>query len=431
MFKGLHQFATKTKPIEINRAANVHPIQSADVLLAPENCQKHLKNIKSLLNLPPKLFDTLYYKAITNFAEFVQSLPQTRHGAFSHRGGFLDHGIERASRALTLCANYFFPENRTLHMVSPQEALWIYAVFTAALFLDVGKLAVKYQVTLCDKNGNAIREWLPYAASMMKQANFYKYDFVKENRDQLGWLVTSLLARQLLDNPTDATTPSDTTINGGFNWIASDPNVLEAWLRMFSGESRHANSFLTVIPLADAQIMDQYLNNFKTPGGAQPVGLFNNSIFDGTHMPTGLDDGSHINQAGAVKAFLDWLNKALADGTISKNVDGAMIREEKEGVFISSEIFKAFVSANPRYQNAGGIEQQFREQLESLILSAGDLNNKYAYIKGGLAGQKNAQWLLFTNPSLLFAMGTPTELPGVIMPRQNTAPGRAPMAKPS
>src|SRR5690349_5400511 len=120
MFKGLHQMLSKTAAQQHESTKHPHatPVESAATLLASTRHRDHLKNIKSLLHLPPKLYDTLYLRVIERFAEFVQNLPETQHGPFSNNGGFLDHGIDRASHALTLCLSYFFPDEKSFHSIT-------------------------------------------------------------------------------------------------------------------------------------------------------------------------------------------------------------------------------------------------------------------------------------------------------------------------
>jgi hypothetical protein len=387
MFKGLHHTAYKAKPAISLKNQSVFPIYSAEDLLGSQARQKDIENIKSVLNLPGKLFDSLYYQLIKNFAELTQNLPQTHYGIFSHSGGFLDHGIQRALRSLSLCLHYFFPQEKTLQMANQQEALWIYAVFSASLLLDVGKLAVKYQISLCEKDGTKIRDWQPYFGPMTKQnAKFYQFDFVKENRDHLGWLVTSLLARQLMIDVDD----SNSKTPNGFNWIASNPIVLEAWLRMLNNDSRGVGSYLTVIPIADAQIIEAYLNSQKigTGSGGQPTGLFTTE---------------HLNTS---EAFLQWLREALANGTLALNGEGALVHQTNDGILISSELFKQFVDSNSRYSNPEGVEQQFKQMMETYI-SAPDMT-RYAGLKG-LSSQTHMRFLLINNPALLVSMGGPLD----------------------
>jgi hypothetical protein len=415
MFKGLHQLMIKPRPAAepVMKAMQVSVVQSAENLLSAEKRQQHLKAIKSLLNLPPKLYDRLYGKVLNAFAEFVQTLPQTQYGAFSNMGGFLDHGIERAARALSLCLAYFHPEEKSFHDVSPQEALWIYAVFTAALFLDLGKLAVKYQITLCDKNGTSIKQWLPYSGVMVGQGDYYKYDFVKENRDNLGRLVTAILARQILLQATEEDAEDgDATGTGGFEWIASNPDVLEAWLSMLNTEGRPMGSFMTVIPLADAQVIEGYFGIQKPirDPNAKP---FAGTMFDSAAgaTATGSEEGSTLAPSvDAGETFFRWLRAGLASGAISINDLASQVQIVREGVLMSSEIFKTFATANPQYRNPEGVEQQFNKLLELYIEPIGKLQQRYSHLKGGVFAQTQQHWLLVNNPHLLFALG---QLPSI------------------
>lgn len=405
MFKGLHQLLHKpTKPTEVvHKGPLVIPVHTAETLLGTEKRQQHLKNIKALLNLPPKFYDNLYGSVMERFAEYVQNLPQTQYGAFSNMGGFLDHGIERAARALSLCLAYFHPQDKVFHDVSPKEALWIYAIYTAALFLDLGKLAVKYHITMCDKTGAQIKIWSPYGKSMLEHGTHYKYDFIKENRDNLGRLVTALLARQIL---TEATKDLDAG-SGGFSWIASDPDVLEAWLSMLNTEGRPMGTFMSIIPLADAQIIEGIFGAGK-PFKEPITKPFAGTLFDTTATTTattGMEDSGALT-AGLEggEAFLRWLRTGLSSGAISANELSSQLQIVREGVLMSSEIFKAFVSANPHYKNPDSIEQQFARLLELYVEPIGPLQSRY-HLKGGVFAQSRQQWMLVNNPHILYSSG--------------------------
>jgi integrating conjugative element relaxase (TIGR03760 family) len=412
MFKGLHQILNKVKPADNLRQPQGMPVNTAQALLAAEKHQKYLSDIKSLLNLPPKLYEKLYYQVIERFAEFVQNLPQTQHGAFSNVGGFLDHGIERAARALSLCLEYFYPQQKSFQTVTSQEALWIYAVFTAALFLDLGKLAVKYQITLCSKDGAVIKEWLPYSGTMLKQGTYYKYDFVKENRENLGKLVTSLLARQILDEVVSET-GEDT--GNGFNWLASDPDVLEAWLSLLNTEGRPMGTFMSVIPQADAQVIESYFGAQKA--GAQTSKPFAGTMFDTpvtTTTPTGGDENGFTASVDGAETFLRWLRNGLESGAISMNDLASQVQVVREGVLMSSEVFQTFATANQQYRNPDSIEQQFMKLLESYVYPVGELQRRYTHLQGGIAVGVQTRWLLVTNPALLFPGQVPPTNPNLV-----------------
>lgn len=396
IFKGLYNSLAKIKPFDSIPSAAVFPVHAAEHLLSNEKRQQAIKNIKALLNLPPKLYESLYYSVIKNFAEFVQNIPETQYGLFSHEGGFLDHGLERASRALSLCLTNFFPEEKSFQSVSSQEALWIYAVFTVALFLDIGRLAVKYKVNICDKHGSKIKNWSPFAETLTDSGNHYQYEHLKQNREQLRKHTTPLLARQLLDrNAADETLTTSTT---RFNWIASDHNVLETWLTMLSGDSRSVNSFLTVIPIADAQVIEKYLTDKTT----QIINQFK------TSDTTNLADNKLLTDS-AGEAFLAWLQNGLSDGTISVNKENSNVQVTADGVLISPTLFREFAQSQAQFTNPGLIESSFKQFLETYVISASEVGKNY-YGIGGITAAGLNKFLLVVNPSLLFAHG---KVPGI------------------
>lgn len=403
MFKGLHTALQKAKPAEaLAKHPDVMSIQTAEVLLANEKRQQHINKIKSLLNLPPKLYDNLYYKVIKQFAEFCQTLPETQHGLFGNESGFLDHGLERTSRALSLCLNHFFPHEKTFQTASPQEALWVYAVFTAALLLDIGKLAVKYDIELCNKDGSVIKTWLPYSGPLTKQGKYYRYSFVKRNLDNLKKLITGMLARQVLDQATEDDPTSTNHIVSGFNWIASNPDVLETWLIILQGERRlPMTSFMSVIPLAEAQILEHYFLQ-------HPM----------TH-PHQFESSEDMS-ATLGEEFLRWLRQHLASENpgekFSVNEENSNVHLAEEGVLLDPKLFEEFLDdmrkqgkAYPTNVTPGSVEQQFRQLVEAFFDSPAVIQQRHLLIKG-IATQQLHRFILVANRALLFVPGFQKEL---------------------
>lgn len=401
MFKGLHSTLQKAKPTEaLAKHPDATPIQGAEALLTSEKRQIHIRNIKSLLNLPPKLYDSLYHKVIKQFAEFTQNLPETQHGLFGHEGGFLDHGLERASRALSLCLNHFFPHEKSFQTASPQEALWVYAVFTAALLLDIGKIAVKFDIELCNKDGSAVKPWLPYTGPLTKQGKFYRFSFVKRNLDNLKRLITGLLARQVLDqlSEEDSVTNNNNVVNG-FNWIASNTDVLETWLIILQGEKRlPMTSFMSVIPLAEAQIIDHY---FATHPASSPHAI--NSLFDPKNNDEALKATTELGEE-----FLRWIREKLATDQISINKEESNVHVVEEGVLLDPKLFERFLQDSgktyPSNVTPGSVEQQFRQLLEAFFDSPALIQQRHLLIKG-IASQQLHRFVLVANLSLLFVAG--------------------------
>lgn len=253
IFKGMYSLIKSKKPLSKKKITHRDPVPilSADHLLATEKRQQALTDMRGLLSLPDEEFERIFLKVTENFAEFVQNLPETERSYYANIGGLLDHALERASLSLFLCRTYLLPEDATLSSVSESEMLWVYAVYTAALLYDIGKIATKHIITLTDEKGSDIKSWLPYDGPMTREnASHYVYSFGEEHHDRMRWLVTPLLARQIL--------PEE-----GFAWIAGDTDVLESWLGLLSDELRSVGSLLSVIPLADAQLMESYFTDRK------------------------------------------------------------------------------------------------------------------------------------------------------------------------
>lgn len=398
IFTGLRQRNNQPKTAEATiKSPHATLIESATTLLSADKRQQHLKNIKALLNLPPKLYQTLYQQAIEQFAEFVQSLPETAQGIFAGELGFLDHGLERAARALSLCLGYFFPQEKNFQNVSSQQALWVYAVFTAALLYDVGKLAVKYHIQICQKDGAPLQPWSPYTCSMVAQGKYYRYDFVKENRDNLRRLTTPLLARQILSEAEQSgeIEPGSGSLSG-FSWIASDPDVLEAWLTLLGGNTRTVNSFLTVIPLADIQVIESHMHHIRG-FGAQLPGMFNS-------LPGMQEDALHLHQMN--DAFLEWLRTGIADQSISVNLDDSHVHTTAEGVVILDSIFNHYLTENPQVkQGPSEVARQFRNFLDLYQMSFSEQIISQRHHTGSFINLATNQAYLVKNDYLIFNKG--------------------------
>ncbi|WP_342147404.1 TraI domain-containing protein [Rickettsiella endosymbiont of Aleochara curtula] len=350
MFRGLRaSFKKINKPKKIQ--TDLYVIKAADDLLNSENNLALIATIKSLIK-PSSQFSH-YLAIIKKFAEFVQDIPLMQYGFFNQEINFLERGLERSTRTLTLCLKYFFPEEINFSNISDKEALWVYAAFTAALFLDIGKLFVKYSIMIYHKEAYPLRIWEPYKSSMLGQGYYYEVEFIKENLDNLESATTPLLARQILDSVTNIALETK-----GFNWIASDLNVLETWLNLLSGEEDRIpmTSFMSMVPRAEIDIIENTRINAQI-AETDPSG----------------------------EAFLQWLRKELTDGKIFINEKDAKIRISDGKIFISAALFQDFADVNPSYKHPEVIEKQFIDVAKLYQISISELDQRYRAF-GGMSG---------------------------------------------
>lgn len=273
MFRGMQQVLNKMRKKSdeaVTEEPGVIAINPAITLLATERRQQIIQELKSIINLSDADFDKVFMSVINNFAEFVQDLPETQTSYFAHQGGMLDYSLERTVMTMHMCSAYLTKGDQTLASVSAYEMLWAYAVFTASLLLDIGIIASKHFVTLYDEADNFIKNWSPYAGSMLGQGVGYRFEFLQENLDHLQHLIAPILARQIMpvgdvfDDSENDGAISESSLPSGFLSIASEPKILEAWLAIFTGDSRATGTLLSIIQIIKAQMSSSIFIEGKT-----------------------------------------------------------------------------------------------------------------------------------------------------------------------
>lgn len=394
------------------------PVLSANLLLADTKYQQLLENLKNLVSMSPPDFEKYYLKVIHHFAEFVQQLPETKISYYSHSAGILDHGLERAYLALSQCRAYFVPQESTQQELSAEQSLWCYAVFTAGLLADIGKVVTRHAVYLCERDGQLQTKWDPYSGSMLGQGKYYIYEFEDSYRIPLQNGLTPLLAYQLLTQTDDAQkkSPQHDGFAHGFAWIASNPDVLEAWFLMLNLENAGGGRIVRTVPDAQALLLAQQLNlaalaaqmsvgtmpssDWNLPNKAEQ-GLNKESFFGakdhtkegGTasakgymHTPFGPAESNWRTVSTAATsaitgtiassiaptltegiAFFNWLKQALSSGKIASNKASSGIFNVNEGVLLTNQVFQLYASQNNK--NASQM-QLAQAQFHALELGA-------------------------------------------------------------
>ena len=387
MFKGSQTDRSSDQTIVGN--IDIYPVLKAEELLADEKRKAWVEELPQLTGVSHVKYQLYYQPVLTNFAGFVQNLPETKQGGFySHEGAVLDHGLERAVRAMQLFHGYLHSASES-EKSEEQKALWNYAVFTAALLFDVGKLFTKLLVTLRQKT-KKIRIWNPFEGSMLKFATHYSYDFGEENWDELRRQVTLITAQSLMPPL-------------GFAWLSSDKDVLTAWCSLLRENFGQVGAYLSAIPLADAQLFDHYFEKYKkelaekskidklaifkdsllvtkateiskTPF-AQASGLFSRGS-EAMFAPKGAEAAQRTMSLAAGEAFLQWLKHNIADGNISINLPNSGVHVTSEGVLLLAKIFQDFVKENPIYRDWQAVREQF-QQLEITRQSSEQVFRQY------------------------------------------------------
>lgn len=276
--------------------ASLFPVMTADELLANASRARIVKKIEKLADVHPEDFHILYESLIRHFVEYVQVIPAF---VFHKLGELMDDGLLRALMAMEACHKD--------HTASEDPRL-TYAVFSAALLLDVAKVATQQRIMISDEDGKFIREWSPYEHVMVGHAEYYKIRFLGPGYAQMGEWVIAMIARQIM--PQQA-----------FLFIAEDYHVLQMWLAMFNGDERSARVLGEILSRIKEKF-DQFKEMHRLPG--LDVEL---------EEPEAVKDGED---------FLAWLKENIENGKLKINQRDAKIFMVTGGAFLDASIFQQF-----------------------------------------------------------------------------------------
>lgn len=285
------------EPIQKFTSRSLFPILSADKLLAGPDHAKLLDKLKNLIGLSPNHYDVLYTHLIHNFAEFVQVLPLGESGRVA---SVLNEGLEHALVSMQLLSEAGLTKT---------DQLLTYAVFSAALMQDVGKVTVNRKIMISDRTGIFIQEWLPHGQPMPQSVgSHFKIRYTQDAPLRMSSRVTPIFARQLMPE-------------AGYSWIATHPEMLTMWLATL-GDSTDDDSGTVGIQLNIA------LRKLKAEKPAHlpevPV-----EIFDGADTKSG-------------EAFWEWLQEQLKEGKVELDKVGSGIESVAGGLLLHNEIFLHF-----------------------------------------------------------------------------------------
>jgi hypothetical protein len=259
--------------------------------------------------------------------------------------------------------------------------------------------------------------------SIKNSITHYIFGFKDEHNDHLRWQVTPLLARQIL--------PAE-----GFNWLASNEEVLQAWLGLLSDDQTEMG-WLKVIPLADAQILESYFTDrkvFRHSLSPQTLALIEKlkkerkealkrlkelekkdkkeeskwnkeSLLDDMTLAQIAKEAKEgkITPKEADKVvgqFINWLNHTQEKVVAGKSdVEILRVAGAAEGILITKEIIDKFVSENKL--------QHLTSELVEKILQQQEFANPWQVAR--VTGHMTPT-LIAANNSLAFAQGLPLSL---------------------
>lgn len=273
------------------------PVLSGSDLLFSSRHKGLMRQIRDLAGLPEEDYQQLYGRTLEQFFEFVQVLPQKQNGVL---GSMLNYGLARAVIALQ---KFCQQKNKK------PTPLLKFAVFTAALLRDVGKVVSQQHITLVDESGEYIEDWNSLSGSMVGRSAYYKIYQIAKRYFRIESEVTPLLARQLIPRE-------------GFLWLSSDLGIFSDWLAALLDEEGVGGKEIT---WALSLIRREDLVNLLT-------------TLDGASVDMEVSETTEYGEA-----FLSWLKEQIESGELPVNADEASIHLVEQGVLLERKLFKQFV----------------------------------------------------------------------------------------
>ncbi|KTC80818.1 conjugal transfer nickase/helicase domain-containing protein [Legionella cherrii] len=313
-------------------------IVNANLILSEDKRQTLLKRMRMLSGLETARYDSLCGILINNLVHYCQNLPETTNSYYSQQGGLVDHALNRTEAALSLFQEFMVQDQPDL--LSEEQKLWQYALFSAAMLQGIGKLFVDYRVSFYDANGQFLKEWNPLLENMTSTGVYYFYEFEKEPEIEFRRRLNLLLARTLM--------PAS-----GFAWLASNPEVLAVWLALLNEDERSAGTLGAILIRAEAIAIQRYLLEFMVRGtAAHSGGRYRAGTFSGGQPETLLEKEQTVGME-----FIQWMIKALGEGRIM--VNKAPLFMVPGGMLMCAEMFQLFVREHPEYKNWQAVQNGF------------------------------------------------------------------------
>ena len=127
----------------------IFPIVHADRLLAHSGHQELLRNIETTIAQDESRYTLLYEPLIHQFVEYVQVLNDQ---AKKQTSMLLNTGLERA---------WYITRDYIKDHGDDTDFVYLFALFSAALLLDVGRVDFNRKIDICTQKGVFLKEWLP------------------------------------------------------------------------------------------------------------------------------------------------------------------------------------------------------------------------------------------------------------------------------
>lgn len=314
-------------------------IQNSTTLLGHNKRQTLVADTKKHMNWPDSEYEKLAQPVLNDFINYCQQLPESQISFYGHPGGLLDYALNRCEAAMAIFKGYLIPDEQGGY--TEIQRLWQYALYTAALLKGIGKLWLDFVVKVYDEKGYFLCDWNPLLDSLASRGRHYQYHFEKNQDEAFRQRLNLLIARQIM--------PIE-----GFNWIASNREVLATWLALLNEDPYRAGTLGIVLINSDAIAIKRYLNRLAVSGAAAAAGTGGRALNRIAAFSHKTKHSITTPEQEAGIAFIEWMINTLKSGKLMINKSPLMM--VPGGLIMHSDMFKYFVRQNPSFKNWQAVE---------------------------------------------------------------------------
>lgn len=311
---------------------------TATQFLAEEKRSDLIHKMRELTHLEAPRYESLCTVLIENLINYCQNLPATNNSYFSQPGGLVDYALQRTEAALSLFKEFLVLDQP--EVLSEEQKLWQYALYSAAILQGIGALFVDFRVNLLDSEHQLLEPWNPLIEPLNHRGNYYHYEFKAEPETAFRRRLNLLLAKALMPD-------------SGFAWISSHPQILAVWLALLNEDEGSAGTLGAILIRADALAIQRYLleylikNKIGRSAAFGRVGTFSDVL------PESVPEKERMMGV----EFIHWMINALDKGLIM--INKAPLFMVPAGLVMCQEMFQLFVREHPEYKNWLAVQKGF------------------------------------------------------------------------
>ena len=332
-----------------SKEAWLYPVHPSTHLLSQPSHKKLLDSIKEIVisnskskqdtdqesEMIEQHYDICYEELLHRYAQFVQSLSEP---GISHDESMLNRSLARLYSVLTMVGGQLPQIAEARPMMGGVEKIF-FAVFSASLLYEVGRVCENRVVHLCNATGEYIDLWDPLVGPVEGYTH-YKVRYSQNWRKDLMKPLTICYARSIMPKV-------------GMLWLADSAETMQWWFKLLTDLQAGFTELDVTFDMEEclrhmSQLTFEALDQDKTIPKETVVG----------------------------EAFWVWLQEQLAKGGNNINSHGALAHVTEEGILLDYDVvFDEFLNSQSQYNDKVVLVTQFN-YLGLAAKSGGDLKVK-------------------------------------------------------